>query len=119
MKTMKTLLIAGIILASAVSKSFAAGNENLNQAYKQLNVQLKDMLKQSLSDKIKTTENTYFVVLSFSVNEKHQMENIRVESNDEDFAKYVKKMLQHKKVEVNPLFDGKSGQVLIMMENEG
>jgi hypothetical protein len=119
MKTVKTLLIAGLILMASISKSFAGGNENLSQAYSQLNVQLKDMLKQSHVTKFLSTDNTCFVVLTFSVNRKHQMENIRVESNDEAFAATVKKMLQHKKVEVNPLFDGKSGQVLIMMENEG
>jgi hypothetical protein len=115
MKTLKVLLFAGLILVASITKSYAGGNENLDQAYKQLNAQLKDMLKQSVTSAYNTTENACLVVLSFSVNEKHQMKNIRVESNDEKYAKYIRKLLINKKLEVNPLFDGKSGQMMILL----
>jgi hypothetical protein len=116
MKTMKSLLFILILVVLSVSKSFAGGNENENQAYAQLNTQLKNMLQKSDITVFNRLEKT-FVVLTFSVNEKHQMENVRVESTDESLTSYVKEMLQQKKVEVDPSFDGKSGQVLIVMEN--
>jgi hypothetical protein len=115
MKTLRTLLIAGLILMVPIVKSYAGENDQIDQAYKQLNVQLKEMLKQSVTSVFKTAENTCLVVLSFTVNERHQMKNIRVESSDDEFAKFVKKYLKNKRLEVNPLFDGKSGQVVIML----
>jgi hypothetical protein len=53
------------------------------------------------------------------VNDKHQIENVIVESSDDTYAAYVKKLLKHKKIEVDPMFDGKSGQIVIMMDKEG
>jgi hypothetical protein len=119
MKTLKTLLAAGVILVVSIVKSYASGNENFDQAYKQLNVQLKEVLKQSLTDKFNTSKNSCLVVLTFSVNDKHQIENVVVESSDDTYAAYIKKLLNRKKVEVDPLFDGKRGQIMIMMDNEG
>jgi|WetSurMetagenome_2_1015567.scaffolds.fasta_scaffold592850_1 riboflavin synthase alpha subunit len=119
MKSLKTLLVASLILTTSIVKSFAIGNENSSQAYSQLNAQLKEMLNTQQIGKSISNDKSCFVVVSFSVNRKHQMENIRVESTDETVANYVKRMLQQKKVEVNSFFEGKSGQVMIMMENEG
>jgi hypothetical protein len=119
MKNVKTLLVAGVILMVSITRSIAAGNENLNQAYRQMNIQLSEMLHKSDIIKSDAVKDTCYVVLTFSVNKKHKMKNVQVEGSDEVINRQVKSILKQKKVEVNPLFDGKSGQVLIMMENEG
>ena len=119
MKKVKILLVTGLILVAPFVKTFGSGNENLNQAYSQLNVQLKDLLKQSLSANFDINDPSCLIVLTFSVNDKHQIRNIVVESNDDTYANYITKLLKHKKIEVDPLFDGKSGQMVITFESEG
>ena len=114
MKTVKILFLASFILTAGVSKSLASGNENLNKAYNQLNDQLKELIGQ-----IPSEETSSFVVLTFSVNKKHEIENVQVESTDEKLAKQVKQVLVKEKVKVDPLFEGKKGQVSMQIENEG
>jgi hypothetical protein len=119
MKTVKILFLAGFLLAAGLTKSIASGNESLNKAYNHLNEQLKEMFKQIPDDKLGSPETSHFVVLSFSVNNNHEIENIQVESTDEELARYVRTILVGGKVKVDPLFDGKSGQVSLQLENEG
>jgi len=114
MKTVKILFLASFILAVGVTKSLASGNENMNKAYNQLNNQLKELIGQ-----IPAEETSSFVVLTFSVNRKHEIENVQVESTNEKLAQQVKKVLVNEKVKVDPLFEGKKGQVSMQIENEG
>jgi hypothetical protein len=119
MKTIKTLFVACVFLAAGITKSYAGGNESMNQAYNQLNKQLKELFKQIPGEKLNSAEPSHFVVLTFSVNRKHKIENIKVDSTDEKLTRYVRKVLVREKVKVDPLFDGKSGQVSMQIENEG
>jgi ribosome recycling factor len=60
-----------------------------------------------------------FLVLTFSVSKSHEMENLQVESSDDQLASYVKKALAKEKIKVNPVFDGKKGQVPIQLPSKG
>jgi hypothetical protein len=114
MKTVKILFLASFILVTGLSKSFASGNENLNNAYNKLNAQLKELVANVPSEK-----SSSFVVLTFSVNKNNEIENVQVESTNEELAKQVKRVLANEKVKVDPLFVGKKGQVSMQIENEG
>jgi hypothetical protein len=114
MKTVKILFLASFILVAGISKTWASGNENQNKAYNRLNEQLKELIGQ-----IPAENSSSFVVLTFSVNEKHEIENVQVESTDDELAKQVEKVLVNKKVKVDPMFEGKKGQVSMQIENAG
>jgi hypothetical protein len=114
MKTVKILFLASFILAAGVTKSLASGNENLNNAYNRLNKQLKELIGQ-----ISVEENSSFVVVTFSVNEKNEIENVQVESTSDELTKKVENALVNEKVKVDPLFEGKKGQVSMQIENKG
>ncbi|RPJ76401.1 MAG: hypothetical protein EHM20_07510 [Alphaproteobacteria bacterium] len=113
MKTVKILFFASIILFASITKTFAKGNENVIMAYNKLNEQLKEIIGQA-----KAGEPSSFVVLTFSVNEKNEIENVQVESTNDELTNQVKALLVNRKVKVNPLFEGQKGQVSMQIENK-
>jgi hypothetical protein len=119
MKTLKIFLLSGILMTAAVSKSLAGGNENAGSAYTRLNEQLKGLVEQITTNSNINDLSGQFVVLTFSVDKKHHIKDVQVESTNEDLAKHLRKMISREKVKVDPLFDGKKGQVSMLIENEG
>jgi hypothetical protein len=119
MKTLKILLVSLTILTASVSKSLAGGNENAGSAYTRLNEQLKGLVKQISNESNVNDLSGQFVVLTFSVNRKHQIKNVQVESTNDDLSHHIQKIIVREKVKVDPLFDGKKGQVSMLIENEG
>ncbi len=119
MKTVKIFFLASVLLFAGLTKSNAGGNERLDKAYSQLNEQLKSLIEQISIEKMEGSDKSQFLVLTFSVNKKHEIENILVESTDDRLANHVKQVLGKEKIKVSRLFEGKSGQVSMQLPNEG
>jgi hypothetical protein len=119
MKTAKLFFLGSALLIANLTLVNASGNESQDKAYKQLNEQIKAVFKQIPEDQLTVSDKSHFLLLTFSVNEKHELENIQVESTDEKLSDYAKKVLVSEKIKVNPLFDGKKGQISIQLPNEG
>ncbi len=119
MKTLKFNLLVLLMVTSTQIISYAGENEGSKDAYDQLNAQLKAMINKISAESQISSENPVFLVLTFSVNGKSEIENITVESSNDALAKKVKRTLSKEKVKVSPLLDGKRGQVAVEISNEG
>ncbi|RPJ76400.1 MAG: hypothetical protein EHM20_07505 [Alphaproteobacteria bacterium] len=107
MKTLKILLLAVCFLATGITKSLAGENEAYNRAVYQMSEQVKASLKQFPFEAIDAQDNTCLMVLTFTVNKNHRMENIRVECENESLALFVQKVIERKDFELSPTLDGK------------
>lgn len=107
MKTVKILFLAVCFLATGVTKTMAGENEAYNRAVYQMCEQVKTSLKQFPFEAIDAQDNTCLMVLTFTVNKNHKMENIQVECENESLAVYVQKVLERKDFELSPSLDGK------------
>jgi hypothetical protein len=107
MKTVKILFFAVCFLVIGLSKSVAVDNKAYNYAVYEMSELVKASLKEFPFEAIQSEDNTCLMVLTFTVNNNHRMENIRVECQDKDLAVTVQKILERKQIELNPELDGK------------
>lgn len=121
-KIMKTLKLFFLVMSlSLTSLNFvnAGGNENYNQAYQQITDHIQALYDQIPQDQLNKYNDSPFLVLTFSVSKSHEMENLQVESSDDQLASYFKRALAKEKIKINPVFDGKKGQVPIQLPSKG
>jgi hypothetical protein len=111
MKTVKIILLASVLLAAGITKTMAGENEVYNRAYSQLDEKVRATLDQFPFEAINGQDNSCLMVLTFTVNEEHRMDNIRVESEDKPLANYVLSVLKRKNIELDPVLDGKNCRV--------
>lgn len=112
MKTVKFLILTGLLLTAGFLKSYAGENEVKSQAFAQLDAQIQKTLQTFPFEEINSDDYSLMTVI-FTVNSNHEMENIRVTGTDEYLTRYVEKSLQQLKAQVNPYFDGKTCRVPI------
>ncbi len=113
MKTLRLFSLTGIVLSVSLIGLIAGGNESLDKVYNQLNAQMKAVVKQISTEANVNEINSAFLVVSFSVNNRSEIENVSIESSDEKLADRLKKELSKAKIKVNPMLEGKCGQVVI------
>ncbi len=113
MKTLKLITLAGILVVTSLVRSYAGDNDGLQKAYNQLNAQLKAVIEKMPLTTDASITSSAFLVVSFSVNKNSEIENVSVESSDDKLADNVEQVLSKEKIKVNPLLDGKYGQVAL------
>jgi hypothetical protein len=106
MKTVKITSLALIFLIAGIAKSIAGENETYNRAVSQLTEELSLMFKQFPFEAINGDDNSCRMTLTFTVNDQHQMENIRVESEDKGLAQYVQSVIERRNLKLDPALDG-------------
>ncbi len=117
MKTIKFLLITGLLFIVCFATTKAGENEVRTQAYQQLNYQINQTMKNFPFEEISRYDNSGLMMLTFTVNDKHEMKNIEVLGNDPNLAQYVKKILEDQDLKVNSYFDGKTCRVPLRFVN--
>lgn len=113
MKTLRLFSLTGIMVSVSVIRLFAGGNEGLDKVYNQLNAQMKAVIQKISTEANERENKSAFLVVSFTVNKNSEIENVNIESSDEKLADDLKKELSKLKIKVNPMLEGKHGQVVI------
>ena len=117
MKTVKTILFVSILLVAGLSRSFAGENEAYSKAIDQLKTEVENSFRQFPFEAINSTDHECQMVVTFTVNEQHEMINIHVEGTDEHLAGYVKRILERKSIELDAALDGKMCRMPIRFVN--
>ena len=118
MKTMKSIILVSFFLAAGITTTTAGENEMYNEALHQLNEQVSTMFNQFPFEAIDGNDNYCLMTVTFTVNENHRMENIKVESENKELAQYVASVLERKNIELNPALDGKKCRMPLRFVNE-
>jgi len=117
MKTVKFFFLACFFLVAGITTSTAGENETYNQALSQLNEQVKSIFKQFPFEAIDGDDNSCLMVVTFTVNENHRMENITVECENNGLAQYVLSVLERRNIEFNSVLDGKNFRMPLRFVN--
>jgi hypothetical protein len=107
MKTVKTTILVCMFLALGLAKSVAGENEVYKRAFYELEAQINEVFAQFPFEAISSYNNEVLMIVTFTVNKNHQLENISVESEDKELSQYVLSRLERTQIKVNPALDGK------------
>jgi hypothetical protein len=117
MKTVKIIFFVSILLITGIAKSVASENKAYSRAITQLQYEVETSFKQFPFEAIHGENNECVVVVTFIVDQNHEMKNIHVESEDESLANYVQKILERKNLELDAALDGKMCRMPIRFVN--
>jgi uncharacterized protein YggT (Ycf19 family) len=118
MKTVKFFFLACFFLVAGITFTTAGENESYNQALTQLSEKISTMFTHFPFEAIDGNKSSCLMIVTFSVNENHRMENISVECDDNGLGQYVLAVLKRKNIEIDPALDGKNCRVPIRFVNE-
>lgn len=117
MKTIKLLVIACALFSVGAINAKAGENEVQNQAFNELDNQIQKTFMNFPFEEINSMNHECMITLIFTVDAEHQMNNIKVTSEDEVLADFVKNKLERNPIKVNPYFDGKFCRVPVRVVN--